>query len=214
MKKILLVSAFAAVAAFASFGATGTASAAVAVPQSAPYSSNGSDGGSCGNNWGLDLSNRVFTQPTPDPAGNYAMVEKFMSGHFSTSVGVSPGACNGAADGSGFTPSNGHQVVEGLNGWWSGNEHLFIIGGTFTAGDGSCNGHSSSDTANPCTTGTYVAYHYGAGASITVTAFTFTYTTSDHRALGTKTWHEQGNIHFAGGAEVDSGDIYTSTATS
>ena len=55
-----------------------------------------------------------------------------------------------------------------------------------------------------------MAYHYGTGASITVTTFVFNYKTGDHRALGTKIWHEEGNISFAGGAEVDSGDIYTS----
>ena len=59
-----------------------------------------------------------------------------------------------------------------------------------------------------------MAYHYGNGASITVTSFAFTYATSDHRALGNKTWHERGKIHFAGGAEVDSGDMYTSTLAS
>ena len=211
MKKTMLASAFAAVAALTAAGGAGIASAApVPVPQSAQYSSSGSDGGSCGDTWGLDLSNRMFSQPPPDPAGNYSIVEKFMNGHFSTSFGVSPGACNGAADGSGFTPNNGHRVVEGLNGSWSGNEHLFIIGVVFTAGDASCNGHSSSDTANPCTTGSYVAYHYGTGANFTVTTFDFSYKTGDHRALGTKTWHEHGDISFAGGAEVDSGDIYTS----
>ena len=211
MKKSMLACAFAAVAALTAAGGAGIASASpTPVPQSAQYTSSGSDGGSCGDTWGLDLSNRMFSQPAPDPAGNYSIVEKFMNGHFSTSFGVSPGACNGAADGSGFTPNNGHRVVEGLNGSWSGNEHLFIIGGVFTAGDASCNGHSSSDTANPCTTGSYVAYHYGTGASFTVTTFDFSYKTGDKRAQGTKTWHEHGDISFAGGAEVDSGDIYTS----
>ena len=209
MKKSMLACAFAAVAALTAAGGAGIASASpTPVPQSAQYTSSGSDGGSCGDTWGLDLSNRMFSQPAPDPAGNYSIVEKFMNGHFSTSFGVSPGACNGAADGSGFTPNNGHRVVEGLNGSWSGNEHLFIIGGVFTAGDASCNGHSSSDTANPCTTGSYVAYHYGSGASISVTSFVFNYKTTNALAIG-KTWSETGNVNVFGGAEVDSGDIYT-----
>ena len=105
-------------------------------------------------------------------------------------------------------PEDGHTFSEGVDGSFSGNEHLFIIGGTFTAGNGTCNGHSSSDTANPCTTSSYVAYHYGSGASISVTSFVFNYKTTNALAIG-KTWSETGNVNIFGGAEVDSGDIYT-----
>ena len=71
MKKTMLATAFAAVAALTAAGGTGIANASpVPVPQSAQFSSSGSDGGSCGNTWGLDLSNRMFSQPAPDPAGN------------------------------------------------------------------------------------------------------------------------------------------------
>ena len=49
-----------------------------------------------------------------------------------------------------------------------------------------------------------------ASASYTVTSFLFNYKSGDNRALGTKTWREQGDISIAGGAEIDTGDIYTS----
>lgn len=180
---------------------SGVANAAITVPQSAPYSSSSSDGGSCGNLWAVDLYNRIFSQPAADPGGNYAIVERFANGHFSTTAGQSPGACNSG------TADNGHLVREGLGGSFSGNEHIFILGGVFTAGDGTCNGFPTSDPLHPCTTATYIAYHYPGNTGTTVTSYVFTYKTPAADALGTKTWKE---FSSNGTTETDTGDIYTS----
>ncbi len=178
--------------------ASGIASAS-SVPQSPPYSASSSDGGTCGNQWAVDLYNRVFTQPAADPASNYAIVEYYRNGHFSTTAGFSNGACDGGT-------ATGHMVTEGLWGTFTGNDHLFIQHGTFTAGDGTCNGHPTSDPSNPCTTASYVAYHYGAAATITDTGYFFYYHTADKKALG-KWWKE---YSATGATETDTGDIYTS----
>jgi hypothetical protein len=201
MRKTVMTSVLVAVGGMGLI-ASGVASAATPTPTSKPYSYTDTDGGTCGNTWALDLGNRQFTQPTPDPAGNYAIVENFTNGRFSTVEGVSPGACDPPS-----RTNNGHLVREGLPGWFWGNEHLFIQGGSFTAGDGSCNGHPSSDTANPCTTGSYVAYHYPGNTGTTVTSYVFTYKTSARGALGTKTWKE---FSSNGTSETDTGDIYSS----
>lgn len=181
--------------------ASGVASANPTL-QSKPYSYTDTDGGTCSNLWALDLGNRQFTQPAHDPAGNFAIVEKFLNGRFSTAEGVSPGACDPPS-----RTNNGHTVREGLAGWFWGNEHIFIQNSPgFTAGDGSCNGFPSWDTANPCTTASYVKYHYGSTATYTITSYLFTYKTADKHALGTKTWKEKSTD---GLSETDTGDIYT-----
>ncbi len=200
MRKTLITAVLSGTAALGML-MSGVANAATTVPQSAPYSSSSSDGGTCGNKWAVDLYNRIFSQPTPDPAGNYAIVERFANGHFSTTAGQSPGACNSG------TADNGHKVREGLNGTFFGNIHIFIQGGTFDAKDGTCNGFPTSDPANPCTTSTYIAWHYGAAATYTETSYVFTYKTPAADALGTKTWKE---FSSNGTSETDTGDIYTS----
>ncbi len=223
MKKSLLAATFAAVAAVAAVGGAGMASASSSVVRHSPaYSWSGLDNGTCQNKWAMDLGTRVFTQPAADPAGNYTVVENFTQGHFSTFAGYSPGACNGPAGGGPFVaaPGNGHILSEGIQGWFTGNEHLFLIGaGTFSAagfvgatptGDGSCAGHDPG-TGDPiaCTTGSYVAYHYSTGGTATIdtTSYFFSYKTSSKQAKGTKAFTEKSALNNT--TEADAGDIYT-----
>jgi hypothetical protein len=182
--------------------ANASTKAAAPVPKSSPYSYFDTDGGTCNNTWALDLGLRTFTQPTHDPAGNYAIVETFSQGHFTTTAGFSPGACDAPS-----RTNNGHLVRDGVPGTWNGNEHIFIQGGTFAAGDGSCNGSLTSDTDNPCTTASYVAYHYGSGAVPTITSYGFTYKSSAAGVLAPKSWVEKSTD---GNSETDTGDIHTS----
>jgi len=219
MKKSLVASAFAAVAVLAVAGGVGMASASTAVVHTSPaYSWSGTDNGTCQNAWAMDLGTRVFTQPAADPAGNYTLVENFTQGHFSTFAGMSPGACNGPAGGGPFAtpPGNRHLVVEGLQGSFTGNEHLFLIGaGTFSAGgigsDFSCAGIAGG-IPNPCTTSSYVAYHYSTGstANIVTTSYLFSYKTTSKAAKGTKTFTEKSALNNT--TEADWGDIYTSVS--
>jgi hypothetical protein len=181
--------------------ANASTKAAAPVPKSSPYSYFDTDGGTCNNTWALDLGLRTFTQPTHDPAGNYAIVETFSQGHFSTVGGMSPGACDDPS-----RTNNGHLVREGVPGTFFGTEHIFIQGVSFVAGDGSCNGFPSSDEANQCTTDSYLAYHYP-GATITVTSYTFTYKSSAAGVLAPKSWVEKSTD---GNSETDTGDIHTS----
>jgi len=187
------------------------------VPHSAAYTWSGTDNGTCQNKWAQDLGTRVFTQPAPDPSGDYTIVESFTNGHFSTFKGMSPGACNGPAGGGPFAtpPGNLHVVSEGLQGTFTGNEHLFLIGaGAFSAagaggtGDGSCAGVVSG-VPNPCNTGAYVAYHYSTGSTATIdtTSYLFTYHTASKLAKGTKTFSERSALNNT--TEADTGDIYT-----
>jgi hypothetical protein len=182
--------------------ANASTKAAAAVAKNGPYSYMDTDGGTCGNTWALDLGVRTFTQPNADPAGNYSIVETFSQGHFTTVAGSSPGACDDPS-----RTDNGHLVREGVPGTFFGTEHIFIQGGTYTPGNGSCNGSPSSDAANQCTTASYVAYHYGSGATSTGTSYTFTYKSSAAGVLSPKSWVEKSSD---GNTEVDTGDIHTS----
>jgi hypothetical protein len=183
--------------------ANASTKAAAPVLKSSPYSYFDTDGGTCGGDaWALDLGVRTFTQPNHDPAGNYAIVETFSQGHFSTVGGVSPGACDDPS-----RTNNGHLVREGVAGTFFGTYHIFIQGGTFAALDGSCNGFPSSDPDHQCTTASYVTYHYGSGATLTGTSYTFTYKSSAAGVLAPKSWVEKSTD---GNTEVDTGDIRTS----
>jgi hypothetical protein len=216
MKKSLLAATLASVAALAAVGGAGLASASSSVvPHSAAYTWSGTDNGTCQNAWAQDLGTRVFTQPAADPAGNYTIVENFTNGHFSTFAGMSPGACNGPAGGGQFAtpPGNGHTLSEGLQGTFTGNEHLFIIGaGTFSAAgagaDFSCAGVVSG-VPNACTTRSYVNYHYSTGSAATIdtTSYLFNYKTSSILAKGTKKFSEKSALNNT--TEADAGDIYT-----
>jgi hypothetical protein len=196
VKKSMLGLGLTALTALTMIAGTGVASAAAA-PSTVPFTATSSDGGTCGNEWAVDLYNRTFTLPNHDPAGNFSVVEKFTQGHFSTTAGQSPGACNnGQAD-------NGFTIAEGISGSFSGNEHIFVAGSTgYVAGDGSCNGHPSSDPANPCTNASYFAFHYP-GSTVTITAYSFTYTSP--KANHVNKWTEVST----GGPELDTGDIST-----
>jgi hypothetical protein len=194
VKKSVLGLGLTALTAFTLIAGAGAANAAP-VPTTAPYTATSSDGGTCGNEWAVDLYNRVFTLPKADPAGNFAVIEKFTQGHFSTTAGQSPGACNnGQAD-------NGSTIKEGVSGSFYGSEHIFVQGSTaYVAGNGSCNGFLSSDPLNPCTNTSYFAYHYP-GSTLTITAYTFTYNST--KAAAVKKWVEVGDSS----SEVDTGDI-------
>jgi hypothetical protein len=183
--------------------ANASTKAAAAVAKSGPYSYVDTDGGTCGNLWAVELGLRTFTQPNQDPAGNYSIVETFSQGHFSTTAGMSPGACDPQS-----RANNGHLVREGVPGTFFGNEHVFIQGGgAFLAGNGTCNGFPSSDSDNPCTTASYVAYHYGSSATTTITSYGFTYKSSAAGVLAPKSWVEKSTD---GNTEFDTGDIHTS----
>jgi len=212
MRKSVLTAAFAAVSALAVAGGSGLAFAsAPPVPVSAPYTWSGTDNGTCQNTWALDLGNRTFTEPAPSapsPGGGYlySVSEKFINGNFSTFAGMSPGACGATGGGTFQTPpGNGHRVKEGLRGWFTGVENLVIQNGVWNAQDGSCAGTPGVS----CSTSAYVAYHYGSVATYSITTWNFIYHTSDKSALG-KYFKEQGSPQVYGGAEVDTGDIYTS----
>lgn len=199
MRKTVVGMCLTAIAGLSLVAGTSVANAAAGpVPVTVPYTASSSDGGTCGNQWAVDLFNRIFTIPKADPAGNYAVVEKFNAGHFSTTAGQSPGACNNG------TADNGNKIKEGVSGSFSGNLHLFIQNGAYDAGDGTCNGYPTSDPVHPCTTSSYVAYHYGVAATVTETSYSFVYNTSLQTALG-KHWTEAGT----GGPETDTGDINT-----
>jgi hypothetical protein len=197
--------------------------AEAAPPSAGPYSYIGGDSGTChpydnADNevpWALDLGVRTFTVTSPDPAGNYSIVEKFIKGHWSSSPdpgpngpgsppaagpdrNYSPGDCDNGSD-------QGHRLTQGIQGTFSGTEHLFIQNGTYTQGDGTCAGEDANGSPNPCTTQNYVTYHYGpnAYASTTVTKYAFAYKGSGQGLIGTQ-WTDSYN----GSTYTETGDIY------
>lgn len=209
-----------------------------ATPSNGPYTYTGPDSGTCHPYdasytevpWALDLGTRNFTNPTPNPAGDYAIVEKFNGQFLSKAdpgpngpgslpaagarVNYSPGACDNLTD-------NGHRLREGVSGTFSGNEHLFIHGGTYAAGDGTCAGEDSNGAPVPCTTDSYVAYHYGPSATAILTSYRFDYWSfakgvSGNPAKGAKGGHYTDIGTSTAGQNwqyQELGDIYTSTAT-
>jgi hypothetical protein len=193
-----------------------------------PFSYTGPDSGTCHPYdtafnevpWALDLGQRTFTVVSADPAGNYSVVEKFIKGKFSSASdpgpngsgslppagarkNYSPGDCDGSGGGGGADA--GHRIDEGTIGTFTGNEHLFIQHGTYTAGDNTCAGEDSNGSPNPCTTYGYVQYHYGqqAADTLTLTKYAFTYKGNSQTYSDT---YDGTNYH-------ETGDIYTSTAT-
>lgn len=207
MRKSLLTLGMAGFAGLTLVAGTGLANASThaAALNTVPYTWSGSDNGTCQNTWAQDLGTRVFSQPAPSAPGLYQIKESFTQGHFSTFAGMSPGACGATGGGTFQTPpGNGHQVREGLSGTMTGYEYMIIQNGSFTAGDGTCAG-----AGNPCTTAGYVAAHYGNAATYSITTWAFVYRTTATDALG-KFFKEQGNPQIFNGAEVDTGDIYTS----
>jgi hypothetical protein len=208
-------------------------------PTDGPYSYSGPDSGTCHPYdaaynevpWALDLGTRSFTTPAADPSGDYSIVETFSGGRFISKadpgpngpgsvpaagpkVIYSPGACDNGTD-------DGHRLREGVSGTFSGSEHLFIQGGTYSAGDGTCAGEDSTGAPMACTTDNYVAYHYGSSATTTLTSYRFDYYSF---AMGVKgTWQKGkhgGHYTDIGTSSAgqnwkytELGDIYTSTVT-
>lgn len=135
-----------------------------------PYASGSPDSGTCGNFWADDLYDRHFTVHN-NRDGTFTVVEQFKRGEFVTNEGPSPGACE--PDG-----SPGGMIVDGKTGDMHG--YLIIeVTGSQTNTDPSCIAGSPSA---PCTTGGFIASHFG-GASFTTPTFFFHYSAGDQGLL-------------------------------
>jgi hypothetical protein len=81
-----------------------------------------------GGNWANDTYTRQFNVYTNQNAdGSYRVVENFKNGHFITTQGTSPGACNASPGPTG----NGNLVSGGVHGSFHGSYILTVNGGTF-----------------------------------------------------------------------------------
>jgi hypothetical protein len=129
---------------------------------------NDPDSGTCGNNWATDAFKRHFranTQPNAD--GTYSFDEDFIAGHFVTTAGASPGACQSVSN-------IGHTVADGIDGEFSGYyRNVIVTGGTFNP-NAVCTQTTCDNTTD------FVHTVYGPSASYTVNSFYFHYKTAQN----------------------------------
>lgn len=56
-----------------------------------PYASDSPDSGTCGNNWAIDVMDRVYKVAVePNADGSYSVRQEFKQGTFTTVAGASP----------------------------------------------------------------------------------------------------------------------------
>ena len=134
-----------------------------------PFNSASDDSGTCGNTWAKDTFKRSFTVDK-NSDGSFAVREAF-NGHFVTTAGASPGACQTS------TP-HGLLVKAGVTGHFAGFLSGTVSGGTYNQ-DG-CN-----TSANCNTTTGFVSAVFGPSATYTCLSgvgscsFLFGYTAHD-----------------------------------
>lgn len=219
MRRSVLVATLAAAVSIFGFSA-----AAGAATSDGPYAYSAPDSGTCHPYdgsftevpWALDIGNRVFTTPAADPAGNYNLTEFFRTGSWVSSPDPGPngpGSVPAAGPHQNYSPGScdtgsdaGHRITAGQHGTFKGKEKLFVQNGTYTAGDTTCAGEDANGAPNPCTTGSYIAYHYGPSASITVTSYKFVYTGGSAAVAG-----QQWTDSYDGTTFTDTGDIFNVT---
>ncbi len=176
MKKYMAV--VATFATFLAFALNGSAQASGGGTfQDGNYPSTSTDSGTCGPDWASDSYQRKFTVTLPaDGFGNYAVVEKFVKGHFVTFAGTSPGAC-------GAGPDNGNTVKGGVKGTFSGFYNLTVTGGTLNV-NGTC---TDTDLNGQCNTNEWVAGFFGGAATWNLDNWGFKYH-SKAKILTQKNW--------------------------
>jgi hypothetical protein len=140
------------------------------------------DNGSCGGPWASDVVKRTFE--VKDNGDGTFTLTRFDRGTFTTTGGVSPGACEKGTH-------HGHTVRAGVTGHLVGYLRGTVTGGSFNP-NATCTGTSCGFTDTFLTTFFGPTAQFSCFTNSADCKFNFNYAAADHQPLLFRHWQDKG----------------------